>query len=372
MDAFVSEPISDLTVENGSQPRGAPSQEVNVEKAPPTIALPSTSTSDGEVEEQKSPASLLREEEKSAVDKIRADAGALLSLDMDPMTLVRMKQERFDYFTDSLAIVREFVQLSLSTREKPESERQAHLSRGLQNVNEMLLRRMSGDSAIPLVVGTPAPPAKKVAKLGLAAALRSIHLPLTRANSQVLRILRVHADESVILTSRTRAPYMLYIEVLPTSMTCSDRLVFCEHIAVAHSPDPQQDKLRASSSSDLGIPSSWNMSSPDDVEASVKASAEMPKRKRKLSEMTPQERQRANVRATIYGDAYSDQPYEFSKADEEEELDPNSAEYKSRQAALLAVFGELWSWKEETHFEKFSLFRAEGHAPDVVHREGRR
>ncbi len=87
-------------------------------------------------------------------------------------------------------------------------------------------------------------------------------------------------------------------------MTCSDRLVFCELTAVAHSPDPQRDTLRTSTSGDLGIPSPWNMSSPDDIEASVKASPEIPKRKRRLSEITSRERQRVNARVTICGDAY--------------------------------------------------------------------
>lgn len=333
MDASVSEPVSDSTANGKDTPvKDASTLRKQKSKPPPLAALPSGSTDRS--------SSSTRAEEKSAVKKLRTDPAALMSLDMDPMTLVRMKQERFDYFTDSLAITKSFVQLSFSTREIPQGERQDHLTRGLRIVNEMLLRRMSGESAIPLVVGTPAPPAREVAKMGLNAALRSIHLPLTRANSQVLRILRVHEKESIILTSRTRAPYMLFIEVLPTPMTCSDRLLFCEHIAVAHSPDPQQGKRKSDSFK------TWNMSTRErDIAATPKP--ETPKRNRKLSELTPQERQRANVRTTIYGDAYSDQPYEFSLADEEEKPNVHSAAYKSRQAALLAVFGELWSWKEE-------------------------
>ncbi len=69
MDAFVSKPISDLKVDNGSQPHGPLSQEVRVEKETPAIALPNKSISDGEVEEQKISASLLLEEEKSAVER---------------------------------------------------------------------------------------------------------------------------------------------------------------------------------------------------------------------------------------------------------------------------------------------------------------
>eukprot|EP00171_Calliarthron_tuberculosum_P019165 IDg19165t1 len=225
----------------------------------------------------------------------------------------------------------------------------------------MLLRRMSGESAEPLVAGTPAPSPEDIVALGNKAALRSIHLPLTRANSQVLRILRVHQGESVILTSRTRCPYLLYVEVLPTSMTCSDRLVFCEHMGVAHTPDPQQEK-RKSNSGEPKVTMNWQLGSVEDIPnseditstpVSESGSALSKSRRRKLSEMTPMERQRANVRATIYGDPYSDQPDLFAKADREDKMKRTSyADLKSRRAALLAVFGELWSWKEDRILKK--------------------
>lgn len=292
---------------------------------------------------------------------LKADVGAFQSLDMDALELVRMKQERFDYFQDSLAIIKHLVQLSLSTRDQPETARQSHLVNGLQSVNEMLLRRMSGESAEPLVAGTPAPDPKDIVDLGNKAALRSIHLPLTRANSQVLRILHVHQDESVILTSRTRCPYLLYVEVLPTPMTCADRLVFCEHMGVAHTPDPQQEKRKLSSSQAPKVVN-WQFGCAEDIPnseditatpVSESGSALNKSRRRKLSEMTPVERQRANVRAIIYGDPYSEQPNAFEDADREERMKRMSyPEIKSRQAVLLGVFGELWSWKENRILKK--------------------
>lgn len=293
---------------------------------------------------------------------LKDDVGALESLDCDPMQLVRMKQERFDYFQDSLAIIKLLVSLSLSTREQAEPNRMSHLVTGLHRVNDMLCRRMCGDSAEPLVATSPAPKAEDVVALGRSGALRSIHLPLTRADSQVLRILRVLPEESVILTSRTRCPYLLYVEVLPCAMTCSDRLVFCEHMGVAHTPDPQQNR-RLSTTREAAKPPKmrvWNSSSAqalpnsEDITTAPVSQSGIPKRsRRKLSEMTPHERQCANVRQTIYGDAYSDQPENFEIADREDlTMGTGNSELRSRQAALLAVFGELWSWKEERLLKK--------------------
>ena len=73
----------------------------------------------------------------------------------------------------------------------------------------------------------PVPEAKYVASMGIRAALGSIYLPLKRAIFHAFRILRVYTDET-ILTSRTRAPYTVNIEVLPTNMFCADKLLFCE------------------------------------------------------------------------------------------------------------------------------------------------
>lgn len=104
----------------------------------------------------------------------------------------------------------------------------------------------------------------------------------------------------------------------------------------------------------------WNSSSAqalpnsEDITTAPVSQSGIPKRsRRKLSEMTPHERQCANVRQTIYGDAYSDQPENFEIADREDlTMGTGNSELRSRQAALLAVFGELWSWKEERLLKK--------------------
>lgn len=285
--------------------------------------------------------------------------------DFDPLTLLTMKHERYDYFNDSVAIARAFVRLSLTTRDTPEEQRRVHLAKGLEQINDILLRRMKGEPGTPLVANAPVPHATDIAKLGRKAALRSLHLPLTRASSHALRILRVNSDEAVILTSRTRAPYMVNIEVLPTDMLCSDKLLFCEQRVIEPSTTPNRaslgDKpprptssLKAKTTDSLATDLSATGGSGqqgDDIpivsndDSSGLASA------RQLSEMTPAERQRANVRKSVYGNAHSRQPEVFSLAEEASDRaqasDADSADSKARQAVILGVYGELWSWKEE-------------------------
>lgn len=291
--------------------------------------------------------------------------------DFDPLTLLTMKQERFDYFNDSLSIAQEFVRLSLTTRDLPQDRRQAHLSKGLDSINDILLRRMKGEPGIPLIADSPVPDAHEVAALGRDAALRSVHLPLTRANSHALRILRVNSEEAIMLTSRTRVPYMVNIEVLPTNMLCSDKLIFCEPRVTCPLKGAKSNAKEDASMGQSPRKDGRNQdpdSSPKDVErgskkedalAVPKDKSNLPTHARRLSEMTPVERQRANVREIVYGSAYSRQPDLFYMAEEASARSPqnvNSSDFKARQAVILGVYGELWSWKEERIMSK-SPFR---------------
>lgn len=282
--------------------------------------------------------------------------------DFDPLTLLTMKQERFDYFNDSLSIAQEFVRLSLTTRDLPQEQRQAHLSQGLESINDILLRRMKGEPGIPLVAESPVPNADEVAALGRDAALRSVHLPLTRASSQALRILRVNSEEAVILTSRTRAPYMVNIEVLPTEMLCADKLLFCEQRVICPPKEahivPDEAPAEPALNDDESFKADPDASKREEAEVKrMEETLTLPKDSsgptsvRRLIEMTPAERQRANVRKIVYGDAYSRQPEIFHLAEEASARSPasniNSPDFKARQAVILGIYGELWSWKEE-------------------------
>ncbi|KAK4534240.1 hypothetical protein CDCA_CDCA01G0265 [Cyanidium caldarium] len=157
--------------------------------------------------------------------------------------LLATKQERFDYFNDSLAFVRALVRVSLRLRAVPLNRRSAVLAHALEQISDTLLQRMAGMQFSGMTSTTPSDdPASKltaeqVARLCPRAALRSIHLPLSRCNETVLRVLRVVSAESTILSSKERVPILVYVEVLETTMTCLDRNVFCQHLA-------SEDRLR--------------------------------------------------------------------------------------------------------------------------------
>lgn len=304
----------------------------------------------------------------------KAKGAANPDLDYDPVTLLTMKQERFDYFNDSVTIAKAFIRLSLSTRELAQEQRQSHLQEGLEKINEILLRRMVGEPGVPLVEDAPIPDVQEVAKLGAQAALRSLHLPLTRANSYALRILRVHSDEVTILTSRTRAPYMVNIEVLPTNMKCADKLLFCEQRVVNPAEEEHNAETSAKKPPKPSAPGgksiapshltpSKSVAGPEKADqSSLKVTSSKPTHVRRLSQMTPEERQRANVRKVVYGDPHSDQPDRFALAElnSEHSEDRDSAEYKSQQAVILGVYGELWAWKEERILSRSPFRNIEG------------
>jgi hypothetical protein len=301
----------------------------------------------------------------------------------DPSSLESMKQERFDYFNDSLTVAKTFVRLSLMLRDVPVEDREARLRAGLEEINDILLRRMAGEPTTPLLPGTPAPTPEHVASLGETAALRSVHLPLTRAMSPAMRILRVIASDAVVLNSRQRVPYMLFVEVLPTNMLCCDPLLFCHHVVrdllvkgvriPSRQLSPEQQPVvearaagRAAAPAAAASPTSprANGVENDDGAGRRRASsapATSPARA-PMQDKSPAQRQRANVHKNIYGQAATAAQPATAFGDLDEARPPNSvgsgdaaardadggaAARKSREAALLAVYGELWSWKEE-------------------------
>lgn len=61
----------------------------------------------------------------------------------EALKLLTVKQERFNYFNDSLKMMRDLVRISFSLREVPEAKRLAHLAEELENFNAFLLKRES-------------------------------------------------------------------------------------------------------------------------------------------------------------------------------------------------------------------------------------
>eukprot|EP00178_Gracilaria_changii_P001646 TRINITY_DN1234_c0_g1_i1.p1 TRINITY_DN1234_c0_g1~~TRINITY_DN1234_c0_g1_i1.p1 ORF type:complete len:976 (+),score=156.00 TRINITY_DN1234_c0_g1_i1:3-2930(+) len=338
--------------------------EIIDENQPMTAQQPALSADTEPVTVNDMPSGVEELEPNHSSSKLIPQNTAEADMDYDPVTLLTMKQERFDYFNDSIFIAKAFVGLSLSTRELPLDQRQSHLTNGLNKINDILLRRMKGEPGIPLMDDATVPNPCEVAELGVQAALRSVHLPLTRASSKALRMLRIHAEEAVILTSRTRAPYLVNIEILPTEMTCSDKLLFCEQrvsalkeenekresVSGASKSEAQSNGVTKKESSKTGKKSSSSNAS----QKNPGSKSAGPTSVRRLSEMTPRERQLANVRKAIYGDAYTRQPELFARAEEtlRESVDLEDPEQKARQAVILGVYGELWSWKEERILSK--------------------
>lgn len=377
-DAAVSQPASPDG--RGSQPPLVSSGAVAEEAAAPAAASPPRAT---------------------AAPAAEATSSA------DALALLTMKQERFDYFNDTLTIVKAFVKLSLSLRELPVEARAVHLRRGLLRINDLLLARMAGSSSSPFGNAT-VPTAGEVAAMGEAAALRSVHLPLARASEAALRILRVSPDEVTILNSRTRAPYMICIEVLETPALCADPFLFCHHIIAetltAGAPEgtggraPARGKavvtpsappgnlaaVVAEQAAAMGMSVAALSRRPSAAVAAPTSAAGTPTHKvppsaesagaaapvpspsgsttsihrsgssGSVADLTPADRLKLNVRKQVYGaSAAKVQPFDDDGGGGLRSVDaglsPEAAENaaKSRQAALLAVYGELWAWKEE-------------------------
>jgi Phosphatidylinositol 3- and 4-kinase len=309
----------------------------------------------------------------------------------DHMTLLTMKQERFDYFNDSLAIAKAFVRVSLAMRDLPSDDRAVYLQTALEDINDLLLRRMAGQSTSVHGGGVDGPPPdpEAVAALGQVAALRSIHLPLSRAMTPALRILRVVTNDAIILTSKARVPYMLYVEVLPTEMNCRDPLLFCHNYVHSlrrrrrsHTRGIDANDTPAENHASSAIPANEEDSNEFPALATPIAGSALLPMPRKMgsrgsgppSAGTPAQRQRANVVQAVYGAPHVQPVAPFSDLDlfaSDDAAEHRSTsisslsvarngmedeDRKSREAALLAVYGELWSWKEE-RILKASPFR---------------
>lgn len=312
----------------------------------------------------------------------KADDGDSDDAGFDPSSLLTMKQERFDYFNDTLTVAKVFVRLSLVLRDVPIEEREAKLKAGLEEINDILLRRMAGEVTTPIGGDTPAPAADAVANLGEAAALRSVHLPLTRAMSPAMRILRVIANDAIVLNSRQRVPYMLFVEVLPTDMLCCDPLIYCHHIVrdmrakgfiIPQKAPPKvavstEDSLAVSNAEETAAPVTPQRSISSDTSAapSPRTPASAAKTPRSVGgDKTPAQRQRDGVLKAVHGSSTGSSLSAFSELDTLRPPDSVSsagtgeteATKKSKEAALLAVYGELWSWKEE-RILKSSPFRS--------------
>eukprot|EP00184_Porphyridium_aerugineum_P006312 CAMPEP_0184706356 /NCGR_PEP_ID=MMETSP0313-20130426/36715_1 /TAXON_ID=2792 /ORGANISM="Porphyridium aerugineum, Strain SAG 1380-2" /LENGTH=942 /DNA_ID=CAMNT_0027167909 /DNA_START=346 /DNA_END=3174 /DNA_ORIENTATION=- len=303
----------------------------------------------------------------------------------DPAMLLAIKQERFDYFNDTLTLIKTLVKISLNLRDLPLESRDSACRLGLAKLNDFILKRMAGWTATPLSLDSekPLPNIEEITALGEIAAKRSIHLPLSRAGDHSLRVLRFDVGETIILSTRARAPYMVFLEVYESRMNCSDRHVFCEHLFANHSthndsedemaaatapflnsllPDPltqsgptggalesrfakdtgSVDMLKVSSRVKGQLSSDKDDSIDDKRSGLLSPTAKMQHFNRALSD--PVMRVREHVRKQIYGKNVKNSLAGVDNLPEDEDADAIEAK---KVAMLLVVYGELWEFRQK-------------------------
>ncbi|KAA8491352.1 Phosphatidylinositol 4-kinase [Porphyridium purpureum] len=293
-----------------------------------------------------------------------------------PEILLAIKQERFDYFNDILSLIKAFVKLSLRLRDVPSAEREAACHVGLAECNMLLLRRMAGmsTSAVsPFDQDHPPPDADAVAAMGESAAKRALHLPLARANDPALRILRIAEKETIVLSTKTKAPYMVFAEVYKSQMPCHDKHIFCEHLFAAEDgcgcsnetsdvagPDDASEEEEAVHASSLiekqpsGVEES-DMSTTGLAEstkslgessrsdsAAHQASATTPASFQKLAD--PAILVREHVKKSVYGRKTGESV--LARVDEMPDDEDADAFLAKRHAMQFVVYGELWEDRE--------------------------
>mmetsp|Transcript_38063 Transcript_38063/g.151126 ORF Transcript_38063/g.151126 Transcript_38063/m.151126 type:complete len:910 (-) Transcript_38063:550-3279(-) len=141
---------------------------------------------------------------------------------LDALRYLTLKQERFNYFNDSLQLMRDLMTISIKLRKIPKGERKKSLKASLKLVDALILERVTQD----LEEKTPA----AAVAAGPNSFLRAPHIPLIRSEKRAMRMLRTLPDESIVLSTKERVPYMLFVEVVRSKLINSDGSIFCEHI----------------------------------------------------------------------------------------------------------------------------------------------
>ncbi|KAK4528619.1 hypothetical protein GAYE_SCF62G6564 [Galdieria yellowstonensis] len=253
------------------------------------------------------------------------------------------KQDRFDYFNDGLVFVKQLVRLSSAARDAPSDRRYSFIQRGLNRINELFLRRMAGLESHPSPLKPPPqlPSLEWIAQQGRSAALRSLHLPIARAVSRVLRILRFVPEETVVFATRTKVPFLVFVEVVETNMLCCSQYVFFEHMLMDDYEETNDNDIVAVMESPHFSHRSKRTFSTEETPPSKESRSGSVD-----SSTTPSSKQKEHVRTAVYGNAESAVDMDaYVESGTEDSNDPESI--ISRDAALLAVYGEIWHWKAE-------------------------
>mmetsp|Transcript_25236 Transcript_25236/g.99607 ORF Transcript_25236/g.99607 Transcript_25236/m.99607 type:complete len:451 (-) Transcript_25236:1228-2580(-) len=137
--------------------------------------------------------------------EILCDSAGERNFELESLNLLTIKQERCDYFNMCIALMRSLVKISLSMMNYPDAKRKKRLREELESVDSLILDQMVKE------LDHKAP--EGVVEAGPSAYLRAPHIPLIRSGKPAVRILRTLPDECVVLSTKARVPYMLYVEV---------------------------------------------------------------------------------------------------------------------------------------------------------------
>jgi len=202
-------------------------------------------------------------------------------------------------------------------------QRAKSLKLGLHQINEIILRRLSGIGNSSGFTEQPLPSWDEVASERCA--LASIHLALTRAEENAIRVLRILPDEAILLSTKGRVPYMCFVEGYTSTIHACDEKVFCEQLL----------------SSEV-----FNDASPKPVveEDSKPAEATVVEPMYYNAMTDPTKKLLFAIRRAVYGSKHLSK---FSTMDARSYLfEPTKDVLDMRRDALHEVFGELWTEKQ--------------------------
>jgi len=162
----------------------------------------------------------------------------------EPRLPSSLSQRRCSHFGDTMHFIDRLTKLSLDLRRTPTVERHLHLLSGLREMNRRVRRRMVTKGEISLDVEDNYGPNDwpRVEDLQVDMLQHSVHFPLvpqtgtwhngeddfvpSRDDTQVVRVLNIVEDESRVLASRERCPFLVHLEVADTNLEGDDARVY--------------------------------------------------------------------------------------------------------------------------------------------------
>jgi len=162
----------------------------------------------------------------------------------EPRLPSSLSQRRCAHFGDTMHFVDRLTKLSNDLRKVPIVDRETYMLYGLRELNRRIRRRMITKGELSLDVEDNCGPDDwpRVEDLRIDMLQHSVHFPLapqtgtwhtgeedyepSRDDSQVVRVLNIVADESRLLSSRERCPFLIHLEVADTGLEGHDARLY--------------------------------------------------------------------------------------------------------------------------------------------------